>query len=101
LLQQRLSAARAAFEQAVAASPTFSEGHGSLAVVNALEGRHAEAQELLRKARGLDRACASAIYADALLSGKDAAEISRIGQAFVKRMQAHSRRGGRASSGAE
>ncbi|GGC26566.1 cellulose biosynthesis protein [Siccirubricoccus deserti] len=50
LNSNRLSEARAAFEQAIAANPRDAEALGGLGVVRLREGRHAEAQALLDRA---------------------------------------------------
>jgi Flp pilus assembly protein TadD len=86
VMLQQLARAQACFEQAVQASPSFSEGHGSLAVVAALQGRQAEAKELVRKARRLDPACASILYAEAVLAGKDAAGMAELSNAFLAQL---------------
>ena len=65
-----LGGARASFETALALDPTFGESHGALAVVAALEGRRAEAETSIRRARGLDPRGLSAQYAQGVLDGE-------------------------------
>jgi Flp pilus assembly protein TadD len=62
-----LDGAEAALAHANTVDPTFSENHGSLAVIAAMRGQTARAQELLRTAQRLDRNSFSAAYAALLL----------------------------------
>lgn len=64
------AAARRAFETGMAIDPTFGESHGAVAVVDALDGRQAEAREGIRRATGLDPRGLSAAYAQAILDGE-------------------------------
>ena len=63
-------AARRAFETGLGIDPTFGESHGAVAVVDALDGREAEAREGIRRATGLDPRGLSAAYAQAILDGE-------------------------------
>lgn len=72
-----------AFTAGAAASATFAEVYGSLAVVAVLEGDRATAQTEIKKALRLDANCASAQYAQALLSGADAQTIDTLGRAVI------------------
>ena len=65
-----LAGAHTAFETALALDPTFGESHGALAVVAALDGRRAEAETAIRRARGLDPRGLSAQYAQGVLDGE-------------------------------
>lgn len=60
--------ARARFETAMAIDPTFAETHGSLAVLDALDGNVAEAEKQSDVALRLDRRCYSAALAKSLLA---------------------------------
>ena len=62
-----LDGAEASLTRANAVDATFSENHGSLAVIAAMRGQAARAQELLRTALRLDRNSFSAAYAALLL----------------------------------
>lgn len=64
------AAARRAFETGLALDPNFGESHGAVAVIDALEGRRAEAVEGIRRATGLDPRGLSAAYAQAVLDGE-------------------------------
>lgn len=84
-----LTRAQAAFDNGLAAEPAFAESHGSLAVLAAMRGQPAEATTLIRKAQRLDRHCASAQWAEALLAGKiQPAQVSQLAADVV----AHARR---------
>jgi tetratricopeptide (TPR) repeat protein len=63
-----LGAARARFERALALDPTFAESHGSLAVVDLLEGDVEGARKGADVALRLDRNCFSAALAQTLLA---------------------------------
>jgi tetratricopeptide (TPR) repeat protein len=63
-----LANARARFETALALDPTFAESHGSLAVLDVLEGRADEAARASDVAVRLDRHCYSAALAKSLLA---------------------------------
>jgi tetratricopeptide (TPR) repeat protein len=73
-------AARARFERAMELDPTFAEAHGSLAVMDLLEGRTEAAERKMAVAFRLDRDCASAALAQVLLKGGqgDAAGAQRV-----------------------
>lgn len=62
-----LDKARRAFEHAVALDPAFSEGHGGLAVLDAIEGRSEAAQQSSRVALRLDRNSMGGALAQSLL----------------------------------
>lgn len=70
LLQEKFDEARQAFEAALALDRNFGESHGGLAVVLAMQGLHAEAEQLVERALRLDRAGVSAQYARAVLRGE-------------------------------
>jgi tetratricopeptide (TPR) repeat protein len=63
-----LAASRARFETALELDPNFAESHGSLAVLDLLEGRPDEARQRSEVALRLDRQCYSAALARALLA---------------------------------
>ena len=67
LLVRDLAASRASFDRALALDHNFAESHGSLAVLNILEGRHEEAQRQADTALRLDPKSFSAALARALL----------------------------------
>lgn len=84
-----LDRAQAAFDDAAHASPTFSETHGSLAVIAAMRLQSAEAKTLVKKAQRLDRHCASALWAQQLLGGKLAPDqILRLATEVAARARA-------------
>ncbi len=83
-----LDHARTSFEQAIDASPAFAECHGSLAVVEALQRRGAEADALIRKALLLDPECASARYARLLRSGHSPEDVQGLARAVLARARA-------------
>jgi Tfp pilus assembly protein PilF len=60
--------------------PTFAESHGSLAVIDVLEGRVEEARQRSEVALRLDRNCYSAALARVLLASAagDKAQAARI-----------------------
>ncbi len=61
------AAAKAAFEHALTLDRNFAETHGGLAVVAALQGREIEAQQIVRRALGLDPQSLAVQYARLLL----------------------------------
>jgi tetratricopeptide (TPR) repeat protein len=61
-------AARERFEKALRMDPTFAEGHGSIAVLDLLDGRNAEAARGAATGLRLDRECLSAALAQSLLA---------------------------------
>ncbi len=63
-----IATGEARFETALALDDTFAESHGSLAVVDVLEGRIEEARRRTRIALRLDRHCFSAALAAMLLA---------------------------------
>ena len=63
--------ARERFEHALRLDPNFAESHGSLAVLNVLEGHRASAERGLKVAFGLDRQCFSAAFAKLLIAAGD------------------------------
>jgi len=65
-----LAASRARFETALELDPNFAESHGSLAVLDLLEGRTEEARQRSEVALRLDRQCYSAALARALLAAR-------------------------------
>ncbi|ARN19345.1 tetratricopeptide repeat protein [Piscinibacter gummiphilus] len=85
LATQRLPEAGAAFAAGADADPSFAETHGSLAVLAAMQGRTAEARELIRKAQRLDRQSASALWAAHLLDGGDVSQVSRLAARVIGR----------------
>jgi tetratricopeptide (TPR) repeat protein len=68
LLAGDRAAARARFERALALDDRFAESHGSLAVIDVLEGRPDPARRGVKIALRLDRACFSAALAGLLLA---------------------------------
>jgi tetratricopeptide (TPR) repeat protein len=85
LVRDDFAAAKRSFEHGVDASPAFAEGYGSLAVVAARTGQQAEADALIRKALLLDRACASAKFAQALRRGVPPQKIQDLAKAVIAR----------------
>jgi tetratricopeptide (TPR) repeat protein len=67
LLMHDLAASRTSFEKALALDHNFAESHGSLAVLNILEGRNEEAQRQAETALRLDAKSFSGVLAHALL----------------------------------
>ncbi len=63
-----LASARARFETALQLDPNFAESHGSLAVLDLLDGRPEEARQRSEVALRLDRHCYSAALARTLLA---------------------------------
>lgn len=88
LLRDDRAGARAAFERGIEASPAFADGHGSLAVLAALEGRADEADALVRKALLLDKACASALFAQSLRRGTSPERVQELARVVLARARA-------------
>jgi tetratricopeptide (TPR) repeat protein len=76
--------AEASFAEAIERDHNFAEAHGGLAVLHAIAGQRTAAQAALRRALGLDPACAAAQYAQALLAG-DVHDLRSL-QRFALRM---------------
>lgn len=70
IVREDLPAAQAAFERALALDRNFGETHGGIAVVQALQGQNALAQESIRRAMRLAPMGLSARYAEAVLKGE-------------------------------
>jgi tetratricopeptide (TPR) repeat protein len=85
LLTNDLQGARNAFESGIQASPAFAEGYGSLAVIEVMQGRSAEADALIRKALLLDKHCASAQYARLLQRGDSPERVQDLARAVLAR----------------
>jgi tetratricopeptide (TPR) repeat protein len=85
LLRGDAAGARSAFERGIEASPAFAEGHGSLAVAEALSGHAAEADALIRKALLLDKHCASAQFAQTVRRGEPAAHVRDLAHLVLAR----------------
>ena len=85
IAQRELGAARAAFEAALELDRNFAESHGGAAVVSAMAGRPDDAKTEIARALGLDRACLSARYAEALLAGdaRDVDAVVRLGERLL------------------
>ena len=66
-----LKLARERFDKALSLDPTFAESHGSLAALDAMEGRVRQAEQGARTALRLDRQCFSAALAKTLLANHD------------------------------
>lgn len=66
-IASELPAARRRFERALELDATFAESHGSLAVLDLIEGRPTEAERAMAIAFRLDRQCYSAALAQVLL----------------------------------
>ncbi|MEQ1809112.1 MAG: tetratricopeptide repeat protein, partial [Terricaulis sp.] len=71
LLAGDLAKARLMFERALALDHNFAESHGSLAVIDVLEGNIADARRGAETARRLDGASFSAALASALIASAD------------------------------
>jgi Tfp pilus assembly protein PilF len=67
ILLGNVPAAHSAFRRALALDRNFSETHGGLAVVDALQGREAEARLHIKRALRLDRQSVAVCYAELLL----------------------------------
>lgn len=76
-LQREFAAARASLASAMELNRNFAETHGTLAVVDALEGRRPEAERSIEVALRLDANSLSARYAEAILRG-DAADPEAV-----------------------
>jgi len=85
LLHGERARARQAFEAAAQASPAFAEVYGSLAVLDATEGHKEAARAHVRRAQGLDRHCASALFALALLEGLQDTDIATLARVVIAR----------------
>lgn len=70
LLQSEPALAREAFERAMALDRNFPDSHGSLAVLDALDGRRTEAERGAQRALRLNRESPSGLYAQSLLMAK-------------------------------
>lgn len=88
LLNRDRERAREAFQAGIAASPSFGEGHGSLAVLDVLDGRFDEARAGIRKAQLLDANCASASFAALLLKQPAGHDIARLAERVLARARA-------------
>lgn len=73
-----LTLARARFSTGLAIDEAFGESHGSLAVIDALEGNRQEAEHRIRIARRLERSCFSAALAQSLLLADDPVRAQEI-----------------------
>ncbi len=69
IMRNELPGARETFVRALALDRNFGESHGGMAVVAALQGRQAEAQDAADRAMGLDPKGLAAQYAQMSLSG--------------------------------
>jgi tetratricopeptide (TPR) repeat protein len=88
LATRDLDRAEAAFNNAVQASPSFAEAHGSLAVVAAMRKQSSQATQHIRRAQRLDAHCASAQWAQHLLSGNaDPEQVSRLAAQVVAQVR--------------
>ena len=70
LIAGDLPAARQRFERALSIDDNFGESHGSLAVVDILQGHESEASKRLAVAKRLDRESFSAAFAQVLLTAQ-------------------------------
>lgn len=70
LIAGDLKKARERFQRAFGIDENFAESHGSLAVVDALEGHEAEARKRITVAKRLDKECFSAAFAQTLLTAR-------------------------------
>jgi tetratricopeptide (TPR) repeat protein len=70
LIAGDLGLARQRFERALGIDENFGESHGSLAVIDALEGDEAEAKKRIAIAKRLDRQSFSAAFAQVLLTAR-------------------------------
>ncbi len=80
ILRHDVAAAQTNFEKALALDRNFSESHGGMAVVYALQGKVELAEESIRRALRLDPKSLSARFAQMALSGalKDPEKFRRI-----------------------
>lgn len=83
LFKGDLDGAAREFTQALEEDRNFAESHGALAVVHAMRGEHAAAQDGIERALRLDRESLSARYAQMILSG-EAADPERFGRLATK-----------------
>lgn len=67
-----MAGARVALQSALERDRNFADNHGALAVLDAIDGRPIEASRGIQVAKRLDPRCASARYAEAILSGEAA-----------------------------
>lgn len=86
LLAGNHALARNRFEHAFALDDTFAEAHGSLAVIDVLDGDLDAAQKKIQVAQRLDRACFSAAYAHVLIAAGqgDQEKVERIMELALK-----------------
>lgn len=70
ILRKDLIGASHSLQKAMDIDHNFAETHGSVAVIAALEGRDADARFSMRRALGLNKDCASGLYAQTLLQAK-------------------------------
>jgi Tfp pilus assembly protein PilF len=70
LLLNDLTGAHQSFQTALALDRNFSENHGGLAIILALQQRKAEAEQAIERALRLDRSSVSARYAETILKGE-------------------------------
>ncbi len=80
-----LDAALVSFEAALALDRNFAESHGGLAVVLALQGHAAQANDHIERAERLDKSNLTGRYARSILSGeaKDAEAMQRLAQRLL------------------
>lgn len=85
MLMQDLAGARTSFEAALALDRNFGESHGGLAVVLALQGERAAAEQHAEWALRLDHRNLSAQFARALLGGEivDQASLLRLAKRLL------------------
>jgi predicted Zn-dependent protease len=83
ILSHDLDAAAAIFRAALALERNFGETHGALAVIAALRGDRADAEEGIRRALGLDPNGLSARYAQMLLSGGASDPVKLKAQSYA------------------
>jgi tetratricopeptide (TPR) repeat protein len=70
LIAGNLGEARQRFERALSIDDNFAESHGSLAVIDVLEGQEANADKRIAVATRLDKECFSAAFARTLLTAR-------------------------------
>ena len=85
-IQKNLDAASAEFDAALALDRNFSESHGAIAVIAAMQNQVEKAEQHIELALRLDKTNFSAPYAQAILSGEanDAEAIKRLAQRLMK-----------------
>ena len=76
LITGDVQSARERFERALALDGNFAECHGSLAVIDVLEAKDAQATKRIAVARRLDRQCFSAAFGQILLARRAGEEDS-------------------------